>query len=54
MIIVYPPCKAQKAELARFAHPPPLSYIGFLENIASHSCAPAKAGCSQGIPGVRL
>lgn len=47
MIIDYPPCKAQKAELARFAHPPPLSYIGFLKNIASHCCAPACAVCSR-------
>lgn len=30
MIIDFPPCKTQKAALARFAHPPPLSYFWFL------------------------
>ena len=38
MIIANPPVKAQKAEIARFAHPPPLSYLWLLTSLVHIVC----------------
>ena len=40
MIIANPPDKAQKAEVARFAHPPPLSYLWLLASLVYIVCRP--------------
>ena len=40
MIIANPPFKAQKAEIARFAHPPPLSYLWLLASSVHIVCRP--------------
>ena len=38
MIIANPPDKMQKAEIARFAHPPPLNYLWLLASLVHIVC----------------